>query len=51
VICLNGAAAWKAKKGDIIIIASYVLVDETDIKKWHPQCVYLDEKNRIKQRK
>jgi len=51
VICLNGAAAWKAKKGDIIIIASYVLIDETDIKKWRPQCVYLDDKNRIKQRK
>ncbi len=51
VICLNGAAAWKAKKGDIIIIASYALIDDTDIEKWHPTCVYLDDKNKIKQRK
>lgn len=50
VICLNGAAAWKAKRGDIIIIASYALMDDTDIKKWHPQCVFLDDKNRLKQR-
>ncbi len=51
VICLNGAAAWKAKKGDIIIIASYALIDEGDLQKWRPKCVYLDEKNGIKQKK
>lgn len=48
VICLNGAAAWKAKKGDIIIIASYALLDDGDVKKWHPKCVFLDDKNGIK---
>jgi aspartate 1-decarboxylase len=48
VICLNGAAAWKAKKGDIIIIASYAVIDETDVKKWHPQCILLNDKNKIK---
>lgn len=51
VICLNGAAAWKAKKGDIIIIASYALIDEADIKKWRPKCVYVDDKNKIKKQK
>lgn len=51
VICLNGAAAWKAKKGDIIIIASYALVDDSLIKTWHPTCVFLDDKNRIKNQK
>ena len=51
VICLNGAAAWKAKKGDIIIIASYALLDDADVKKWHPKCVFLDDKNGIKKLK
>ena len=48
VICLNGAAARKASKGDIIIIASYVLVDDGATRKWTPKCVYVDERNRIK---
>ncbi|HRT61346.1 MAG TPA: aspartate 1-decarboxylase [Syntrophales bacterium] len=48
VICLNGAAARKASRGDVIIVASYVMVDDDSIKKWAPKCVYVDEKNRIK---
>ena len=49
VICLNGAAARKVSKGDRIIIASYVLVDDSDaLKEWSPKCMLLDDKNRIK---
>ncbi len=48
VICLNGAAARKVARGDLIIIASYVLMDDADAAKWSPRCVLLDEKNRIK---
>jgi aspartate 1-decarboxylase len=48
VICLNGAAARKASKGDVIIVASYVVVDEGSAKKWTPKCVYVDAKNRVK---
>jgi aspartate 1-decarboxylase len=51
VICLNGAAAWKAKKGDIVIVASYTLIDDSITKKWHPTCVFLDNKNKIKKQK
>lgn len=47
-ICLNGAAARKASRGDLIIIASYVTVDEAEAQGWSPKCVLLDEKNRIK---
>lgn len=47
-ICLNGAAARKAAKGDLIIIASYVLVEEKETKNWKPKCVFVDGKNRIK---
>lgn len=48
VICLNGAAAWKASKGDIIIIANYAMVDDRELIGWSPKCVFLDDKNKIK---
>lgn len=48
VICLNGAAARKVAKGDLVIIASYVLADEAEAATWSPRCVLLDENNRIK---
>jgi len=47
-ICLNGAAARKASRGDLIIIASYVAVDESEAKGWSPKCVLLDTENKIK---
>ncbi len=48
VICLNGAAARKCSRGDIIIIASFVTVDNDSARDWSPKCVYVDDKNRIK---
>ena len=36
VICLNGAAARKVSKGDIIIIATYCMVDDSETKSWKP---------------
>ena len=50
-ICLNGAAARKVAKGDLIIIATYVMVDDASAKYWSPKSVLLDEKNRIKDKK
>ena len=50
-ICLNGAAARKVAKGDLIIIATYVMVDDISAKDWSPKYVLLDEKNRIKDKK
>ncbi|MBW2630841.1 MAG: aspartate 1-decarboxylase [Deltaproteobacteria bacterium] len=50
IICLNGAAARKASKEDIIIIASYVSVDEDSVKKWRPKCILVDDKNSIKKK-
>ena len=47
-ICLNGAAARKASRGDLIIIASYVTVGENEVSGWVPKCILLDEQNRIK---
>lgn len=51
VICLNGAAARKVSRGDLIIIATYVLVDDQEARAWSPTCVLLDENNRIKVKK
>ena len=48
VICLNGAAARKVSRGDIIIIASFVTVEDELTRGWTPTCVLLDGQNRIK---
>ncbi|HOK06844.1 MAG TPA: aspartate 1-decarboxylase [Syntrophales bacterium] len=48
VICLNGAAAHKASKGHIIIIATYVTAGAEELRDWSPKCVLLDENNAIK---
>jgi aspartate 1-decarboxylase len=50
IICLNGAAARKASRDDLIIIASYVQVDEDSVKGWKPKCVLLGDKNKIKKK-
>ena len=47
VISVNGAAAHKANPGDILIIATYAMYTEMELQKFHPQLVYVDERNRI----
>jgi len=51
VISVNGAAAHKASPGDILIIASYAMYSELELQKFHPQLVYVDERNRIVDRR
>ena len=47
-ISINGAAAHLARKGDLVIIASYSTLDEAEAQKHSPVLVYVDEKNSIK---
>lgn len=47
LISVNGAAAHKANPGDILIIASYVMLDEKELANFYPKLVYVDERNRI----
>ncbi len=47
VICVNGAAAHLVHKGDKVIVLSYVLVDDEEVKKLVPKIVHVDEKNHI----
>jgi len=48
VISINGAAAHLAKKGDLVIIASYSSVDELEAAGHVPVLVYVDKNNAIK---
>lgn len=47
-ICLNGAAARLAQKGDKVIIVSYTQKEEAEMEGFSPRVVLLDEGNRIK---
>ncbi len=46
-ICINGAAAHLAKKGDIVIITSFVALTEEQIKNHEPNVVLVDEHNQM----
>ena len=47
VICVNGAAARKVSKGDLLIIANYAAYDEKELADFRPTMVYVDGQNRI----
>jgi aspartate 1-decarboxylase len=47
IISVNGAAAHKANPGDILIIAAYAMYSESELQSFHPQLVYVDERNCI----
>jgi aspartate 1-decarboxylase len=46
-ICLNGAAARLAVKGDLVIILTYTNVPEEHLKDYRPRIVYVNAKNEI----
>ena len=48
VMCVNGAAAHQIHKGDIIIVASFVGMDEMEAVRHQPRLVYVDSQNRIR---
>ena len=50
VICLNGAAARKGQKGDLLIIVTTAWLDEAELEDYQPVVVLVDEDNRIKAR-
>lgn len=49
VIGLNGAAARKGLIGDLVIIATYCLVAESEVAGHAPTILLLDGQNRVKQ--
>jgi len=48
IICLNGPAARLGIKGDKLIILSYGLYSEEELKNYKKRIVELDDRNRIK---
>jgi len=49
-ISVNGAAAHKAKPGDIVIIASYATYTEVELQRYVPVFIYVNELNCIERR-
>lgn len=47
IISVNGAAAHKAKPGDLLIIATYATMDEKEADNFKPIMLYFNEKNQI----
>lgn len=47
VICINGAAARKAQKGDKVIIVSYAALDANEQEAFKPTIVIVDDNNKI----
>ena len=45
VVALNGAAARKAMKGDLLIVCSYVLLSSDELGTYKPSVIKVDENN------
>lgn len=48
-VCLNGAAARLVQKGDIVIIMSYVILDNAELQNYQPKVVLVDGNNKIRE--
>ena len=46
-VVLNGAAAHKASRGDLVIICCYAELDESELAGHQPHVVFVDRDNRI----
>lgn len=51
IISTNGAAAHKAKPGDMVIIATYAQYSALELETYKPDLVYVDEQNAIQELK
>lgn len=47
IISVNGAAAHKAKPGDLVIICAYGHCDVAEAERLRPKLVYVDRDNRV----
>ncbi len=47
IICLNGAAARKAHKGDLVIIIAYAAYSQEEMLSYKPNIVFVDDNNQI----
>ena len=47
VVCANGAAALLVAPDDLIIIATFTLLDDAELDAFKPKLVFVDAQNRI----
>jgi aspartate 1-decarboxylase len=48
-ICINGAAAHLIKPGDIVIISSFVDVEDSQTRNWEGKRIFVDDNNCIRE--
>lgn len=51
VVCVNGAAAHLVHAGDLVILANFVSLDDSEARTWEPRVVFVDTENRIVERR
>lgn len=47
IVSVNGAAARKAAPGDLLIVVSYGVLTEDEVRYFQPRLIYVDARNRI----
>lgn len=48
-VCINGAAAHLVKPDDLVIIGSFVQMDEKTARTYEPRLIFVDDKNQIQE--
>lgn len=48
-VCVNGAAAHLVTPGDIVIIASFIQLEDEQCRAWNPTVVFVNDNNQIKE--
>ncbi len=47
IICMNGPAARKALKNDIVIVVSYAMMQLDEAREFNPQIIFPDDQNKL----
>jgi aspartate 1-decarboxylase len=47
VMCANGAAAHLVQRGDVIIVATFTMMDDVQARLFKPKLVFVDANNRM----
>lgn len=50
VVCANGAAALLVEPGDLVIIATFTILDDAEVRSFQPRIVLVDENNKARSR-
>jgi aspartate 1-decarboxylase len=48
-VCVNGAAAHHMSPGDLVILATFVEIEDAEASSWRPGVAFVDSANRLKQ--